>query len=158
MAQDTYFGDFNSAREAPNRTITGVQFNPVKPFRPEGIVLLRIVHVFPAIAQSGEREGVRLAAKNDLVESTWLAMSMGDAQNYNLAADAITQAGRMLAVDASAGSDPKQVLAAEQNADMLAFRCDWIEQSSPFFRRGQNEDNLWTEILEYRAFVSAATA
>ncbi len=39
----------------------------------------------------------------------------------------ITNSGRALAVDASGGADPAQKLDAENNADMAAFTCSFVE-------------------------------
>ncbi len=46
---------------------------------------------------------------------------------YEYVAQQITAAGRALAVDASAGADPAQVLTAANNADMAAFTCEYVE-------------------------------
>ena len=86
-------------------------------------------------------------------------MTVSDGNSLTPVADALTAAGRALAVDASAGADPSQVAIAAANADMTNFRCDWLKMETPFLVRGKPDDkgDYWVEILNFSAFVSQAT-
>ena len=153
--ENTYFGDFNGERILPNRTIVATSFSPKKKFRPEGRCQLVIEHHFPAVSQD-ENFNTQRVQKNEFVGGTEESMTIGDGQSYNLTADYITLAGRALAV--SDGSPEGDTLAAD-NADMVGFRCDWIEESDPFLTRGRPniEGVYWIEIMNFTAFVSNAT-
>lgn len=56
------------------------------------------------------------------------AMSLTDnnGQDYRATCQAITDAGRNLAIDQSNGSDPLAIQLAAANADMADFTCTWL--------------------------------
>ena len=156
---DTFLADYSGTRSLPNRTILATSFSPHRPFRPEGEVRLQIQHHFPAAAQPGETESIQRVQKNVYLGETYDSMTVGDGQSLQITAEAITAAGRALAVDESGGSDPVLAQLAADNPDMLEFRCDWIKQSNPFLVRGRpdGDASFWVEILNFEAFVSNAT-
>ena len=153
---DTYFADYTGERILPNRTIVGYSFTPKHPFRPEGTVGLQIQHHFKAVEQNPAVPLAQMLAKNEFVGETYDSMSQGDGQSFNLTADAITEAGRLLAV--ASGPEAEAIAFAQQNADMANFRCDWIEHATPLHTRGRPnvEGAYWVEILHFIAFVSTA--
>jgi hypothetical protein len=47
---------------------------------------------------------------------------------------------------------------AQNNADMVNFRCDWIKWATPELTRGRESDTTnWAELLHLAAFVSTAS-
>ena len=156
---DTYQADYSGTRSLPNRTVMASSFSPQRPNRQEGVVHFQIQHHFPAAVQPGETESIQRVQKNAYLGETYDSMTVGDGNSFQITADAITAAGRALAVDESGGSDPVLAQLAADNPDMLEFRCDWVKQSNPFLIRGRadGDSSVWVEILNFEAFVTNAT-
>lgn len=139
----------------PNRKIQCSSFTPQRPMRPEGICHLQIQHHFAAAQQPGEpNPDAQRIGMDEYLGDTMDSMLCGDDQSLNVVADAITVAGRSLAVT---DNTPQGNVIAQNNADMVNFRCDWIKQAHPFITRGNSgESTNWVEILNFDAFVSTA--
>lgn len=143
----------------PNRTILAHSQMQTRSYREEGEVFFGIQHHFPAIDQPGTVPGTQTAAMDIYVNATEATL-FGfdpDGKSLNALADAITAAGRWLA---QTDNTPAGDLIAEQNADMINFRCDWVKASSPYLTRGNTEHSKgvnWVEILNFSAYVSTSS-
>ena len=171
---DTFISNDTSTRSVlPNRTVQVAAFNPKVFFRPEGTVHCQIQHHFPALqqpipTQPGQAQppapgnpDLQRVNFDKYFGDTLDSMLWGDGQSFESLADAITAAGRGLAIDGSNGADPVQVQNAKNNADMANFRCDWVAQAEPAITRGNSEGadgkTFWVEIFNFKAFVSTAS-
>jgi len=158
-AANTFVANDSRARNVlPNRTIQATSFNPRYGHRPEGEVQFNIQHHAEALEQGADvGTDIQRVNMDKFLGDTMDSMAVGDAQSFNLLADAITTAGRALAVsDGSQAGDAQAAI----NADMVNFRCDWVKNGHPLLTRGHPDGNavLWVEILNFSAFVSAANA
>jgi hypothetical protein len=92
---------------------------------------------------------------DDRVGATYDAMMQSDdGQTLRATADAITTAGRALAVDASNGVDPVQVLRAANNADMVDFTCQNVYDTGEGDGEADGEGCSWEEILMFDVIAS----
>lgn len=160
---DCFVAKDSRTRVSPNRTIFCTDFTGKFPFSLEGTCQFQIQHHYEAFVQPDEPDiNAQTVASDDYLGKTIDSMTQGDGQSFNLLANAITRAGRDLAVDYSAAGDSAAVkaqnaLSAAQNADMLNFRMDWIKMGTPFLIRGKSDDtDNWVEMLNFVAFVSNA--
>ena len=70
-------------------------------------------------------------------------------------ADAITQAGRWLAIPDPNDTTGAAAAIVAANLDMANFRCDWVKFSTPLITRGNDTSTPnWVEIIHLSAFVS----
>ena len=131
----------------PNRTVQVVAFSPKYHFRTEGICHFQIVHHFPAIVQP-QAEGAAPGVENydsqrigmdEYLGDTMDSLSFGDGQSLLLVANGITLAGRSLAMPVDQTQAAIQL--AQNNADMVNFRCDWIKWATPELTRGRESEN-----------------
>jgi hypothetical protein len=149
-------------RPLPNRTFIVSSFNPTRPSRPEGVCQMQIQHHFSGIDQPNQADNSQQTAMDAYLGDTFDTLNLGgelNATDMAPLADAITQAGRWLAIP-----DPNdttgtaaQIVAA--NADMANFRCDWVKLSTPLITRGNDTSTTnWVEIIHLSAFVSHSNA
>ena len=155
---DTFISNDSRTRVLPNRSFDVTSFSPTRPYRPEGVCQMQIQHHFSAPAQPGQvvtQPGVDLDA---YVGDTFDTLNLGGAQNAtDMAplADAITQAGRWLAIPDPDDTTGAAALIVAANKDMANFRCDWVKLATPLITRGHDTRTTnWVEIIHLSAFVS----
>lgn len=153
--EETFIASDTRERVLPNRTIQVISFTPVKGHRLEGVCEVQIVHHFPSAKQEGQTDYTARIARGQYLSATIESLTFGHGDAMPQVADAITSAGRWLAqTDGTTEGDQQ----AAENADMLDFRCDWLELASPFITRGNTEEGTaWVEILHFRAGTSTAS-
>ncbi len=93
----------------------------------------------------------RVAKTDDMLRQT------DNGQNLKATADDITAAGRALAVDASNGLDPAQVLFAKNNSDMADFTMNgWFPAGDGDGEIADDEGCSWKEVLIFEAVCCPA--
>jgi hypothetical protein len=133
------------------------------PFRPQGEFKLEIQHIGDAIAQPDEPQTLNRTKIDAMVGETITSMfALSDGQSPLLAvADAITAAGRDLAVDTSNGANAQWAMIAQANQDMENFRVDWMRAEPILQTRGKAEIDrgsfFWMEVLNFGGYVSNAS-
>ena len=155
---DSFISNDSRARTLPNRTFVVSSFSPTRPYRPEGVCQMQIQHHFAAVAQPTQvvtQPGVDLDA---YLGDTFDTLNLGGALNatdMKPLADAITLAGRWLAVPDANDITGAAALIVAANLDMANFRCDWVKLSTPLITRGNDTATTnWVEIIHLSAFVS----
>jgi hypothetical protein len=150
-------------RTANSRTFLVRNFMPNNAYRPAGVFQIEIQHVGEAIQQDNVANPDQMRVNMDnFVGATMLSMfAQSDGQGpLTVVADAITAAGRALAVDQSNGADPIAIQLAANNTDMVNFRVDWIKAAPSLMTRGETEGKngtFWAESLNFMGFMSTAT-
>ena len=160
--EDAFIANDSRTRTLPNRTFVVRNFNPTRPHRPEGVCQLEIQHHFAAAAQP-EQENTAPAVNLDAyLGDTFDTLNLGgnaEATDMKALADAITAAGRWLAIpdpNGTPGDAADKIVKA--NLAMANFRCDWVKFSTPLISRGNDSNSTnWVEIIHLSAFVSHAT-
>lgn len=144
----------------PNRRIVGSQFNPDRPYRPEGVVHCEIQHHFQAVNDQGQPVTQNRILLDNYLGDTFDTLSLGGAINAtDMAplADAITNAGRWLAASNPNGNSAQEQQIVNDNLDMVNFRCDWVKFLNPVQTRGRDTDSTnWVEIIHIAAHCSVA--
>jgi hypothetical protein len=158
--ENTFLANDSRDRTLPNRTILTHSENYERSYREEGECHFAIQHHFKAALQSGDDDNVQRLALDEFVEATEATIFGFDStgKSLNNLADQITAAGRWLA---QSDGTPEGDKIADNNADMLKFRCDWVRKANPYLTRGyatvQTGATNWVEMLHFIAFVSTAT-
>ena len=162
--ENSFVSNDSRERIIPNRTFVASAFTPTRPYRPEGMVFLEIQHHFPAVIQPNEKNTlgqVDWNAQQRLIDEflgeTFDTLNLGgtNVQDMSPLADAVTKAGRWLAVPD--GTPAGDQIAAD-NAEMVNFRCDWVKFGSPALTRGNEKGGTnWIEIVHIVAQVSHAS-
>jgi hypothetical protein len=158
---DSFISLDSRIRVLPNRTFSVRGFNPTRGWRPEGVCQLEIQHHFSAVDQPNEAANTQQVLMENYVGDTLDTLNLGgqpEATDMKALADAITQAGRWLAIPGSNPSAADLAIVAA-NKDMANFRCDWVKFSTPLITRGTETGTTnWVEIIHLSAFVSHASA
>ena len=161
-------------RVTPNRSIVSPAVRNVKPYRPEGVVVLDIQHHFPISDPNSPYGPQDPAQALEWIGETFDSLNCENppSQNMGKLADALTNAGRWLAIQ----PDPLppnptaqqtaqynlDVQTANNNADMANFRVDWVRYADTQYTRGASasaKDSLiWVEIIHLEAYVSQSAA
>lgn len=146
-------------RTNPLRTILSHDANEEVPFSGNQIFSVIITDQFDAIAQGSTDPELHRVAIDTQVGKMMLAMSQSDNEtDSKLVAKNITDAGRALAVDESAGADPKKVIRAARNIDMAEFTCLFVEHVAHSRGHPKDEANnadttTWHEQRRFRITV-----
>lgn len=155
---DAFISNDSRDRILPNRTFVVTSFNPTRPYRPEGVCQMEIWHHFSAPAQPGQAVTQPSVDFDAYLGDTFDTLNLGGAENAtDMAplADAITAAGRWLAIPDPNDTTGAAALIVAANADMVNFRCDWVKMSTPCLTRGTDKTTTnWVEIIHLSAFVS----
>ena len=150
-----------ATRALPNRTIIATSFSPTRPYRPEGVCHMEIWHHFDGIDQPNQTPNSQQTAMDSYLGDTFDTLNLGGALNatdMSPLADAITAAGRWLAIPDANDTTGQAALIVAANADMVNFRCDWVKLSTPLITRGSDKSTTnWVEIIHLSAFVSHAS-
>ena len=158
---DAFISNDSRDRILPNRTFCVTSFSPTRPYRPEGVCQMEIQHHFSAPAQPGQVVTQPRVDLDTYVGDTFDTLNLGGAANAtDMAplADAITAAGRWLAIPDPNDTTGASALIVAANADMANFRCDWVKLGTPLITRGHDTSTTnWVEIIHLSAFVSHAT-
>lgn len=156
---EAFISNDSRTRTLPNRTFVVRAFNPTRGWRPEGVCQMEIQHHFRANSQPGQPVTTPGVELDSYMGDTFDTLNLGGALNTtDMAplADAITQAGRWLAIpDPNGNRGDVSDFIVQANKDMVNFRCDWVKFSTPLITRGHDRDSLnWIEIIHLSAFVS----
>ena len=83
---------------------------------------------FPSVQQPNDPEGYNWVSINNWIGLVMAALSItgNGGQDYRATCEAITDAGRNLAIDPTDGADPLAVTFAANNADMANFTCTFL--------------------------------
>lgn len=151
-----------ATRALPNRTIIATSFSPTRPYRPEGVCHMEIWHHFDGIDQQNQTPNSQQTAMDSYLGDTFDTLNLGGALNatdMSPLADAITAAGRWLAIPDANDTTGQAALIVAANADMVNFRCDWVKLSTPLITSGSDKSTTnWVEIIHLSAFVSHSNA
>ena len=155
---NTFIANDSRDRVLPNRTFVVRGFNPTRGWRPEGVCQVEIQHHFSAPAQPGQSVTQPSVDLDAYLGDTFDTLNLGGALNAtDMAplADAITLAGRWLAVPDTNDTTGAAAAIVAANADMVNFRCDWVRFGTPLLTRGNDSATTnWVEIIHLSAFVS----
>lgn len=162
VAGEIYTSGYSGERSLPNITIYAPTISNIKPWRLEATCHLQILHNFQALVQPGEDKKQRKIEREQAVGLTISVLSKGDQQSLQALADDISNAGRDLAIlnpNLSGSFAAADALMAEQNADMLNFRCDEILYGEPFLERGHSkaDSSIWAIDLNYTCRCSCSS-
>lgn len=155
---DSFISNESRGRILPNRTFRVTSFSLTRGYRPEGVCQMEIWNFFDAVAQLDQvvtSPGVNMDIYLGDILDTLNLGGGANATNMQPLADAITTAGRWLAIP-----DPDDTTGAAQaivdaNLDMANFRCDWVKLGNPLITRGRDTATTnWAEIVHLSAFVS----
>ncbi len=143
----------------PNRRIVVSQFNPDRPYRPEGVCHCEIQHHFQAVNDQGQPITQNRIALDNYLGDTFDTLNLGgvlNATDMAPLADAITNAGRWLAQNNPGGNSAAEQRIVDDNLDMPNFRCDWVKFLNPVQTRGRDstDSTVWVEIVHIAAHVS----
>lgn len=149
-------------RTGRSRTIVVSQFIPNNPFTAQGAFNFEIQHIWDAMDDAVQPQIQSRAQMDAFIGETISAMFAQSDGNSPLVvvADAITCAGRSLAVDPNNGANPVTAEIAANNQDMVNFRMDWLKAAPVFQTRGKTElvaGFFWAEILHFQCYSSYAT-
>ena len=155
---DSFISNDSRTRPLPNRTFVVTSFNPTRPYRPEGVCQMQIQHHFAAVDQPNQAANTQQVGMENYLGDTFDTLNLGGALNAtDMAplADAITQAGRWLAVPDNSDTTGAAAAIVAANSDMVNFRCDWVKFAIPLITRGNGTGTTnWVEIINLSAFVS----
>jgi hypothetical protein len=160
---DAFISNDSRARTLPNRTFVVRSFSPTRGWRPEGVCQMEIQHHFAAVDQPNQTPNSQQVSMENYVGDTLDTLNLGgqaEATNMSALADAITNAGRWLAIPDPNGTPGDAAdLIVKANLDMANFRCDWVKLSTPHITRGNDTATTnWVEIIHLSAFVSHSNA
>ena len=159
---NAFISNDSRERKLPNRTFVVNSFSPTRGWRPEGVCQMQIQHHFSAPAQPNQVVTQPSVDLDAYLGTTFDTLNLGGALNAtDMAplADAITLAGRWLAIPDTNDTTGAAALIVSANADMANFRCDWVKLSTPLITRGHDTTTTnWVEIIHLSAFVSHSTA
>ena len=150
-----YFSNDGNDRQAPLIDVLADSSSEVPTFSNDEDYNVRIKAEWPAGNQPGQTNpGWNWVQINNFIGVPVAAMSQTTTgQDRQATADAITAAGRALAVDASGGADPVKARDAANNADMVNFTC--LKVMSRGSRRAQNVNGA-LYFFEVRNFLISA--
>ena len=158
---DAFISNESRDRSLPNRSFVVRSFSPTRPYRPEGVCQIEIQHHFSAPAQPGQVVTQPSVNLDNYLGATFDTLNLGGFEgqtNLQTLADAITSAGRWLAIPDATDATGASALIVAANLDMVNFRCDWVKFSSPLITRGNDISTTnWVEIIHLSAFVSHAS-
>lgn len=159
--QNTFIANESISRPLPNRTIVVRQYNPRRPYRPEGDCHFEIQHHFASVAQPGQTIVTPRVQLDAFVGDTIDLLNLGGGTDYtdlDILADAISVAGKWLTIPDPNDTTGKAAAIVAANTDMVNFRCDNVKYLNPFMTRGTDSDTTnWVEILHLSAFISHAS-
>jgi len=120
---------------------------------------MQIQHHFDGVAQPNTDVALPGVNLDTYLGDTFDTLNLGgqsEATDMKALADAITKCGRWLA---ATDNTPIGNQIAQDNADMVNFRCDWVKFSTPLITRGNDAGTTnWVEIIHLSAFVSYSNA
>lgn len=158
---DSFIANDSRTRTLPNRTFVVTSFSPTRGWRPEGVCQMEIWHNFQATAQPDQSITEPSVDLDAYLGATFDTLNLGgalNATNMGPLADAITAAGRWLAIPDPTDQTGTAAKIAADNADMVNFRCDWVKMSTPSLTRGTDKATTnWSEIVHLSAFISHAS-
>lgn len=156
---DCFVSNDSGSKPIPNRSLIVTSFSPTRAWRPEGVCQMDIQHHFHGVAQPNQQVTQPRVDLDEYLGDTYDTLFLGGASestDMKALADAITQAGRWLAIPDPNGTPGDAAdLIVQSNLDMVNFRCDWVKMSTPQLTRGNDTATAnWVEIIHLSAFVS----
>ena len=138
--------------------VTASSVNLTRPYNSEGEISLAIQCFYTSVLQDGEVVGTQKKAFMDMVAGVMTTLNCANQDALLALAAQITVCGRWLAAP---GANPTSydLQIANQNADMVNFRCDWVKFGTPWLTRGnpKREKVAWAEVIHIIGQVSQAS-